>query len=128
MTLVKLKRIASQPKSQIGLLPPPTCAKLLGGINVTPPPAIAAPGLATLLLTLLLKVLGTDQQLLEKFPKSASLVALRRLGLRYIILESAYYDGQEHLSLQSVESALATVPRLNKVAVIDNFIIYEFIR
>jgi hypothetical protein len=66
--------------------------------------------------------------LLENFPEPSSLVALRRLGFRYIILESAYYDGQEHLSLQSVESALSTIPRLNKVAAIDQFIIYEFIR
>ena len=68
------------------------------------------------------------QHLWEDFPERASLIALRRFGLRYIIIESHYYDGQAHPSIQTIESALAEVPRLKKVAVIDEFIIYEFER
>ena len=74
------------------------------------------------------KVYSRFDHLLEEFPEPASLFALRRLGLRYIILESAYFDGNEHPSRQSIESALAATPRLSKVAVIDEFIIYEFQR
>jgi hypothetical protein len=74
------------------------------------------------------KVYSRFDHMLENFPEPASLLALRRLGLQYIILESAYYDGKEHPSIQSIESALAETPRLSKVAVIDEFIIYEFLR
>jgi hypothetical protein len=72
------------------------------------------------------KAFSHYDHMLEDFPEPASLIALRRLGLRYIILESAYFDGKEHSSLQSIESAMAGIPRLEKVAVIDEFIVYEF--
>ncbi len=66
--------------------------------------------------------------LLQGFPERASLTALRRFGFRYIILQSALFDGQVYPSIQSVEAALVQIPRLKKVAAVDGFIIYEFER
>ena len=68
------------------------------------------------------------QHMLQDFPGPSSLQLLRHSGLRYIILQSSFFDGEAHPSIQSIESALAAAPRLNKVATIDEFVIYEFER
>jgi|GEM_PF-1418754 len=66
--------------------------------------------------------------LVESFPSVTALGGLRKLGLRYLIVQGAYYDGQEHPSLATIEAALAEIPRLERVGVVDSFVIYEFMR
>jgi hypothetical protein len=163
-------RTAVLSKSQIGLLPPPTCAKLLCVMNVTPPPDGTAPGLAALVLALLIVALialdflpgGMDSitvqlqpfdrriaaqpgdfslvfvptpkayerfsHTLETFLSDTSLNGMRHLGLRYLMLQGAYYYRQEHTALATIEAALVACPRMEEVTEVDQFIIYEFQR
>jgi hypothetical protein len=69
-----------------------------------------------------------NEKRMADFPERTSLTALRNFGLRYIIIQSSVYDGQKSPSIQTIEAALAAIPRLQKVAVVDEYLIYEFIR
>jgi len=133
--------------------------------TVTPPPDVAAAGLAILLLALLM-ALGIGPHLLVErqfWPPAQYLSQFPRIGImrvwaRYAVLVSFFVAllagiGITRLEvhpgfrpvwkflilalivldfipgkLYSIESALATIPSVNKVTVIVYFATYEFIR
>jgi hypothetical protein len=59
---------------------------------------------------------------------SKSFVSIRRMGIRYLFLQPAYFDGGEHPSRQSIAASSASTPRLAAVARVDVYAIIEFLR
>jgi len=62
------------------------------------------------------------------FPDDTLILAIRRVGIRYLILQPTYTDGGDHPSWQSVEATLASTLRRAVVARMEDYPIYKFLR